>query len=73
MPLNHILKFTGGYKLHKSLEKINHLMYTDDIKLFAKNEKVLETLILVMGIYNDDIGMEFDIENCAMFIIKNDK
>ena len=37
MPLNHILrKCTGGYKLHKSQEKINHLIYMDDIKMFAK-------------------------------------
>ena len=36
-PLNYILKkCIGGYKLHKSQEKINHLMYMDDIKLFAK-------------------------------------
>ena len=37
MPLNHVLgKFTVGYKLSKLQEKINHLMYVDDIKLFAK-------------------------------------
>ena len=46
MPLNHILrKCTAGYKLTKSQEKINHLMYMDDIKPFAKNEKELEILI----------------------------
>ena len=40
MPLNHILrKYTSGYKLSKLQEKINPLMYIDDIKLFAKNEK----------------------------------
>ena len=39
MPLNHILrKFTAGYKLSRSQERINYLMYMDDIKLFAKNE-----------------------------------
>ena len=44
--LNHILrKCTTGYKLSRSQEKINHLTYIDDIKLFAKNEKKLETLI----------------------------
>ena len=46
MPLNHILrKCTAGYKLSKSQENINHLMYMDDIKLYAKNEKELETLV----------------------------
>ena len=38
--LNHILrKCIAGYKLTKSLEKINHLMYIDDTKLFAKMKK----------------------------------
>ena len=40
MPLNHILrKFTAGIKLIKSLEKINELMYMDDIKLFFLKTK----------------------------------
>ena len=40
MLLNHILrKCTAGYKLSRSQEKINHLIYIDDIKLLTKNEK----------------------------------
>ena len=67
MPLNHILrKCAAGYKLSKSQEKINHLKYMDDIKLFAKNEKEMETLIHAVRIYSQDIGMEFGIEKCAM-------
>ena len=54
---------TGGYKFTKSQEKINYLMYINDIKTFAKNEKEQETLIQAIRIYNRDIGMEFDIEN----------
>ena len=65
MPFNHILrKCTAGYKLSRSQEKINHLMYMDDIKLFAKNEKELETLLHTVRIYSQDIGIEFGIENC---------
>ena len=49
MPLNHILrKCTAGYKLCRSPEKIN---YMDDVKLFAKNEKELGTLINAVRIY----------------------
>ena len=74
MPLNHILrKCTGGYKLSRSQEKINHLMYTDDIKLFTKNEEELETLIHDVRIYNQDIGMEFGIEKCALLVMKSGK
>ena len=45
----------------------------DDIKLFAKNEKELETLIHAVRIYSQDIGMEFGIEKCAMLVMKSDK
>ena len=34
----------------------------DDIKLFAQNEKELETLIQAVRTYSDDIEMEFNIE-----------
>ena len=74
MPLNHKLrKCTAGYKLNGSQEKINHLMYMDDIKLFAKNEKEPETLIHAVRIYSQDIGMEFGIEKCAMLVMKSGK
>ena len=67
MSLNHILrKCKAGYKLSRSQEKINHLMYMDDIKLFAKNEKELETLIQAVRIYRQAVGMEFGIEKYAM-------
>ena len=45
----------------------------DDIKLFAKIEKKLETLIQVMRIYSQDIGMEFGVEKCVMLIMKRRK
>ena len=71
MPLNHILrKCSAGYKLSRLQEKINHLMYMDDIKLFAKNEKELETLIHAVRISSQDIGMEFGMEKCAMLVMK---
>ena len=44
LPLNHIIRtFTAGYTLSKSHDKINHLTYMDDMELFSKNEKELET------------------------------
>ena len=74
MPLNHILrKCAAGYKLGRSQEKINHLIYRDDIKLFAKNEKELQTFIHAVRIYRQDIGMEFGIEKCALLVMKSGK
>ena len=52
MPLKYILrKCTVGLKFSKSQEKFNQLMYKDDIKLFAKDEKELETLMQIVRIY----------------------
>ena len=72
MPVNPIFtKCTGNYKFTESQEKINPLMYMDDIKLFAKKEKELETLIQTIRIYSQDIGMAFGMEKCATLIIKS--
>ena len=38
----------------------------EDIKIFAKDEKELETLIHTVRIYNQDRGMEFGIEKFTM-------
>ena len=50
---------------------IDHLIYKEDIKLFAENrEKKLETMIQKIRIYRQDIGMKFGRDKCAMPIIK---
>ena len=48
-------------------------MYMDDIKLFAKNEKEVKTLIHAITICSQVIGMEFGIEKCAMLVMKSGK
>ena len=71
-PLNHLFrKCTAGYKFSRSQEKINHLMYMDYIKLFAKNQREMETLMHTVRIYSQD--MEFGIEKCAMLVMKSGK
>ena len=48
-------------------------MYMNDINIFAKNEKELETLIQTVRIYCQDSGMEFDMGKCAMLLMKSVK
>ena len=62
-----------GLEIYKIAIKINHLMYMDNIKLFANNEKELETWIQTIEIYCQVIGMEFGIEKCAMLIMRSGK
>ena len=74
MPLHLILrKYTAGYKLSRSQEKINHLLHMNDIKLFAKNEKELETLI--HAVRNIQSGYRNGIRHkkCAMLVMKSGK
>ena len=52
---------------------INHQMYMDDIKLFAKKKKEPETLIREVIIYSQNIRMEFGIEKSAILVMKSSK
>ena len=45
----------------------------DDIKLFTKNEKELETLIHAVRIYGQEIGIEFTMGKCDMLVMKRGK
>ena len=73
-PLNYIfMKCTARYKLSKLQEKNNNLMYMDDIKLFTKNERELETLRQTVRKESQDIGMEFGIEKWTLQIMKSGK
>ncbi len=43
----------------------------DDVKLFTRNEKEIETILQSMRIYSEHIEMKFGIEKCAMLIRKS--
>ena len=45
----------------------------DDINLFEKDEKELETPIHTVSIYSQDMRMEFGMEKCAMLVMKSCK
>ena len=45
-------------------------MFIDDIKLVAKDERGLESLIQTVRSISTDIGMKFGLEKCAMLVMK---
>ena len=45
----------------------------DDLKLYAKNEKGLESLVQTVWIFSDDISMEFGIDICATLVLNRGK
>ena len=66
-------KMEVGYQLKKEGSRINHLMFMDDIKLFGRSSKEIDTLIQTVRIISGDIKMEFGIEKCALINIQRGK
>ena len=63
-PLSFILNKTKKcYTLYS--DKINHLFYMDDLKLYSQNNDGLNELIHKVKQFSDDIKMEFGLDKCA--------
>ncbi len=45
---------------------INHLLFMDDLKLYARNKEELDKLLNVVKRFSDDIRMDFGLDKCAM-------
>ena len=45
----------------------------DDLKLYAKSEQGLESLVHTVRIFSEDIGMDFGIEKCAKLLLRRGK
>ena len=70
IPLSQILrKLKSGYTL-KNGEKLNHVFFIDDLKIFAKSECEINELISTVQILCNDIGMEFGIKKCGVLALK---
>ena len=63
----------SAYQFSSNKEKINHLLFIDDLKLYAKNEKDLDSLVQTVRIFSNGIGMEFGIDKCATLVVKKRK
>ena len=71
--LTHILtSANAGYEF-RTVEVINFLLLMDDLKLYSKSERALDSLIQTVRIFIKDIGMQLGIDKCAMLILRNGK
>ena len=74
IPLTLILRETKGrYHLGKDKGSLNHLMFMDDLKLFAKDQRELDSLVNTVNIFSKDIGMEFGLKKCGVVGMKRGK
>ena len=63
----------AAYEFSESKEKINHLLFMDDLKLYSRSEKRLNSLVQTVRVFSEDVGMKFGIEKCAMLVMEKRK
>ncbi|KAL1446207.1 hypothetical protein WDU94_000039 [Cyamophila willieti] len=52
---------------------VSHLLYMDDIKMFAKNKEEMTSMMNTVTKFSTDIGMEFGLDKCAQIAINKGK
>ena len=57
----------------KSGTTISHLLYIDDIKLYAKNEQDINSFIHLTRVFSSDIGVTFGLTKCEFLIVNRSK
>ena len=74
IPLALVLRLTkASYKVKKGGKKTNYFLFMDDLKLFAKNEDQVDSVVNTVRIYSEDIKMEFGLPKYRFLIMKRGK
>ena len=74
VPLSLILKNVNPCcKWGNEEYKLNHLLFMDDLKLYAKSEEQTNTLVRTMYVFNTNMDMEFGMKKCGILTMKRGK
>jgi len=71
-PLSLLLDTLNGYQA-TATQQLNHMLYMDDLKLFAKSDVQLKTLLQAVNLFSDDVGLSFGIEKWAKLSVSRSK
>ena len=72
IPLTRIVRTANpGYEFRTGETK-NHLLFMDDLKLYSKSERVLDSFSHTVRIFSEEIGMQFGIDKCVMLVMKKE-
>ena len=69
IPLSRILRKVKVCYTLKNGEKLNHLLFMDDLKFFGKNENEVNSLVSTVQALSNDIKMEFGVNKCGIVIM----
>ena len=74
LPMSIVLrKCRAGYQFGRGQVKVNHLLFMDDLKLFAKDEMEIDSLVRTVCVLSEDIGMKFGVQKCGSVVMKRGK
>ena len=75
IPITIILRtIKQGYSFGKGKERLNHLLFMDDLKLYAgSNDDGIKSLVKVVKVVCGDNEMQFGFDNCAELKKKREK
>ena len=59
-----------GYSFGKGKERLTHLLFIDDIKLYGSKDNEIDSLVKVVHIVSGDIGMQFGFDKCPVLKMK---
>jgi hypothetical protein len=76
-PLSTLLNATQyGFKIkgrRDTIDTISHLLYMDDLKIYASNETQLKHMINITHKFSEDIGMKCGLDKCKNLHINRGK
>ena len=75
IPPTHILRKEkpGYFMANGKRNKLNHLLFINDLKLYGSNEKETERLTNTVRVFTEDTKMELGIKKCAHITLKKGK
>ena len=59
-------KKKASYDWGRKEFKLNHLLFMDDLKLFAKSDDQIDSLVQTVFTFSEDTGMEFGLKKCGV-------
>ena len=71
IPLTMILRqVSAGYCFSGSREKVNDLLFMDDLKLYGSCDEELKSVVGVVKMFSDDVGMKFGFDKCGVLVVE---
>ena len=76
LPLSWLINQSSiGYSIgpKNNRRNVNHLLFMDDLKLYANNDQRLRDLINIVSMFSNDINMKFGLDKCNTLSIRKGK